>query len=792
MIASLSFSGEAWLWPAVAFLIASTAVLVWSYRWSQSGGVRWFCLALKVLGIAALLVCLLEPLWFGERARPGANLIAVVADNSQGMQIKDQGAEKTRGEELQDLLDPSRAEWLATLSDTFELRKFYFDSRLQATNDYSELVYDGSASGIGNALRTVTERFRGRPLAGVVLLTDGNATDLRTPLPDFAGLPPVYPVVIGQRNSVRDIAIQQVTVTQSAFEDAPVTIQADVGAAGFSGETINARLLDQAGAVVKEENLIGGRETDTLAFNFELKPEAGGLSFYRLQVAAGRNPTPGDDQAASEATQANNSRVVVVNRETGPYRVIYISGRPNWEYKFLNRALSEDNEIELVAMIRVAKREPKFEFRGRVGETSNPLYRGFGEQDADQVQQYDQPVIIRLNTRDELELANGFPHLPEDLYEYDAIIVDDLESAFFTPDQQTLIQKFVSDRGGGFMMLGGMESFQEGDYAETPIASVLPVFLDPPPETGQMTPPLIYQLQREGWLQPWARIRANQDQEREERDLMPQFQVINRVRGVKPGASIIASLREPSGELLPGIVVHRYGRGRSAAMLIGDFWRWSQEFNTPQAHEDFDKSWRQMVRWLVSDVPERVELTVDHPSDESANSVNLQVRVKDKRFFAEDNANVTVQIEPVTFGSDEAPTTGNLTLRAEPSLTEAGLYEVPYVSRTTGGYKATAIATNSEGAEIGRSEAGWSVDLAADEFRSLVPNEALLEAIAAKTGGEVVAPENLEKFASGLPGEKAPEMESWSYPLWHTPAMFLFAMGCFLTEWGIRRWRGMP
>ena len=57
---------------------------------------RWACFALKVVGLAALALCLLEPLWLGQRARPGGNLFAVLADNSQGMGIKDQGASRSR------------------------------------------------------------------------------------------------------------------------------------------------------------------------------------------------------------------------------------------------------------------------------------------------------------------------------------------------------------------------------------------------------------------------------------------------------------------------------------------------------------------------------------------------------------------------------------------------------------------------------------------------------------------------------------------------------------------------
>ena len=54
----------------------------------------------------------------------------------------------------------------------------------------------------------------------------------------------------------------------------------------------------------------------------------------------------------------------------------------------------------------VALREPKFDFRGRAGETSNPLYRGFANQSAEDIERYDQPVLVRLNTRDELVQAD--------------------------------------------------------------------------------------------------------------------------------------------------------------------------------------------------------------------------------------------------------------------------------------------------------------------------------------------------------------------------------------------------
>lgn len=797
---SLTFSGWNWLWPAVAFAAVALLVLVWSYRASAGHPLRWACLLLKAIGIAALALCLLEPLWLGQRARPGANLFAIVADNSQGLQIHDRGETTSRGDSLRALVDPAKPGWQAALSDTFELRRYVFDSRLQATNDFHELAFDGRSTALGAALHTLKERFQGRPLAGVLLLTDGNATDLvGGALPDLAGLPPVYPVVVGKRDAVHDIAVQQVHVSQSAFEDAPVTIQADVAAAGYRGQAVTARLVDRTGKTLQEQTSDARADGEAMAFRFQLKPEQPGLSFYQVKVGAqaeiGRDtPAAGSAAPASdEATLANNARVLAVDRGQEPLRILYVSGRPNWEFKFLNRALQEDPQVQLVGLIRVAKREPKFDFRGRVGETSNPLFRGFGQQSPEEVQRYDQPVVIRLNVRDEQELSGGtnrFPRTAEELYGYHAVIVDDLEAEFFSPDQALLLQKFVSERGGGFLMLGGMECFQEGKYARTPIGDMLPVYLDRDESAAEAPGELHLQLAREGWLQAWARLRDNENDERTRLDAMQPFGVINRVRGLKPGASVIATVRDEKGTEQPALAIQRFGRGRTAGLMLGDIWRWGMR--DAASHVDMDKAWRQMIRWLVADVPHRVQATVEPLPADANGAVLVQVRVRDEKFQPVDDAAVVVDVEPVVFAGTAGAAGTPIKLEAEPALSEPGLYQVTYVPRQTGGYKAVAQVKNSAGADLGRAEAGWSTDLAAEEFRSLTPNVALLEDIARKTGGQVVAASELDSLARRLPQLRAPVMETWSYPAWHTPLMFAFALACLLAEWGLRRWKGMP
>ena len=87
-------------------------------------------------------------------------------------------------------------------------------------------------------------------------------------------------------------------------------------------------------------------------------------------------------------------------RGAGPYRVLYVSGRPNWEFKFLRRAIDEDKEVELIGLVRIARRQPKFDFRSARAQSTSPLFDGFDHPDPDTAERQDQPVLIRLGTHD--------------------------------------------------------------------------------------------------------------------------------------------------------------------------------------------------------------------------------------------------------------------------------------------------------------------------------------------------------------------------------------------------------
>lgn len=780
--ASVTFVESPWLWAAGGALLLALILLVWSYRQAPtSGAAARLAFGLKLVGIAALAACLIEPLWSGRHVRPGANLFAVLADNSGGMSIRDTDADRSRGETLRELLRPDDADWLAAISENFQVRQYAFDSRLQRMSDFNDLTFDGTATAMYRALQTLGRRHEGRPLAGVLLLTDGCATDLTESAGELSDLPPVYPVLIGDHvRPPKDLALSNVTVTQTSFEDAPVTIQAQVQATGLAGRTASVDLQDASGEIVERRTWEIDKNEQERTVRFRLRPDRTGVLFYRLRVSQVSDEA---SPAAREATLANNSRTVVVHRGRGPHRVLYVSGRPNWEYKFLRRAMETDEQVELVGLLRVARREPKYDFRGRAGETSNPLYRGFDRQEPEETEQYDQPVMVRLNTRDAVELREGFPKTPEDLFGYRAVILDDIEAEFFSHDQMDLLRRFVAERGGGFLMLGGRESFQGGGFQNTPIGNLLPVYLDP--VDGRSASGGV-QLTREGWLQPWVRLRDTEDAERQRLSEMPGFRVFNRLPTTKPGARVMIATDQAEDEPLPALVVQQFGNGRVGALATGDLWRWGMQ--RPESREDMEKFWRQTLRWLIADVPDQVSLLAKHDTDQPNQAVALQVRVHDEAFEPVDDVSVAVEVHE--------PDGEKLTLRTVPAANESGLYEATYVPRTSGGYLAKAIITGAPEGIPDAPESGWATDLEAVEFQSVRSNPALLENIAQQTGGRMVKMSELSDFGRGLAHSEAPISDVQVRPLWDLPgvlpALFLLALTCLGAEWTLRRWKGLP
>lgn len=753
-----------WLAAGVAVLVL--ALLVWGYaRAPLRGGRRWAAAWCKLTALALLALCLLDPLWTRQQPKKGENEVIVLVDTSASLGVAESAGGETRAAQVQAALADGAddAAWIKALGDDFRLRLLRSGSQTASVPHFRGLTFDGTRSDFCRAVMTL--RAGGSNLAAVIVVSDGNATDAAAWQAQAGGVP-VFTVLVGEKAPPKDLRIEEARVATSPFEDAPVTITARVAGSGKA----TLRVLDeQKKPVVTEKVTLSSGVPQTVRLRVPVaKP---GVSFYQLE---------GKAEEVQEAVLANNTRLLAADRGAGPYRVLYVTGRPNWEYKFLRRAIAGDDDIQMPALVRIAKREPKFQWRGHAGESVNPLFRGFGAKEGEEAQRYDQPVILRLGTRDAKELSEGFPKAAEDLFaEFRAIILDDIEAAFFTQEQMHLIERFVSERGGALLMLGGQECYQSGGYANTPVGRMLPVYLDraasaPPVQDAR------FNLTREGWLEPWMRLRAERAEDEKRLGTMASFYSVNPVSSIKPGASILATVSDAQAAY-PALVVQRFGEGRVGSVLIGDLWRWG--LHDDESHKDMDRLWRQLMRWLVVDVADAISFAAENDAADREH-VRLAVRVRDRAFKANSDALVKIEVTQ--------PDGTKSQLYAEPSLKEAGLFEAEFFAAKPGNYRATASVEDAEKRKpLGTKAVGWTHDPLAAEFDRLEPNRELMQRIATETGGKMIALNEIAKLPEMLRRIRVPVEITLATPLWHTPWIFLAIVVLLIAEWLLRRKGGM-
>ena len=782
VLASLTWQQDlqAWVFAAIGIFLF---VLFWAYQGKPGSGlVKATCTTFKLLAVALLLACILEPRWMRESILPRANTIAIILDNSDSLNIQDAPEGETRLEATHKVLSNAESTegWIPALEKDFQIQRFLLGDQLQPIQSFKQgLPAPSQTTPLQTALEHLQSRFSRQPLATVILLSDGQSTQALDES-TVKGLPPVHTIPASTAASPPDLAIQDVRITQSQFEDAPVTIEANLKTQGFQGRTLTVQLLDPEGKTVESETRGLPQKTTPQTLRFQFNPKTTGIAFYQLRVA--EEVTEGETPL-QEATGANNQLSLAIHQPSQPFRVLYLAGRPNWEYKFLRRALHEEDKLHLVGLIRVAKKEARFEFRGREGESSNPLFRGFKDQNDGEEEQYDEPVLIRLNTRDKEELLNGFPDTAEELYPYHAVILDDIESSFFTRAQHSLLDKYVSERGGGLLVLGGQETYQEGGYQKTPIGDILPLYLGTPGKGSRLPGEAEghWNLTREGWLTPWARLRSTESEERTVQAEIPPFLVHNPTNGLKPGATLLATIDGPSnpgGAPLPALVEQRLGKGRVISSPVGDLWRWAMK--APGIQPEHQKFWRQTLRHLLADVPEPTTLQI-HPSEDPADpAVQIELIARSEEFIPQENAKPQLQIT--------TPDGKESLLPLEASDTQSATWHARHLPLQTGAYHVKATLLGEDGITLlSTTKSGWASHHPAQEHKDHTPNQALLQKVATLTGGQFLQLQDLPALAKELPKQQAPVMHEWSKPLWHNPWIVALIIALLAAEWGLRK-----
>ena len=382
-----------------------------------------------------------------------------------------------------------------------------------------------------------------------------------------------------------------------------------------------------------------------------------------------------------------------------------------------------------------------------------------------------------------MTLTQGFPATREALYAYDALVVANLEGDFFTRAQLTQAAEFVSERGGGLLVLGG-RSFAQGGLVGTPLEAALPVELTA--RSGGLSRALLEQTPRAGNVitltaagetHPVMRIGPPSDV-RQLWEALPPLPASAPLGGTKPGATLLAATAAPGGAVHPVVAVQRYGRGRSMVFAGEASWRWRMMQGA--ADRTYEIFWRQALRWLAGPSPEPV--TIDVPdAAEAGDGVAATIDTRDAAFAPVGDAVVTATL--TLPGGDARP----LTVRRDAA---AGRYVAPFQPEVAGLYRLRADARRGTQV-LGTADRWFYVGGSDREMADPRLNEAFLRRLARASGGQYVrahdAASVVPQLASLAPQGAEPERRE----LWNQPWAFALVIALMSAEWILRRRWGL-
>jgi len=696
--------------------------------------------AFRAAACLILAGCLLRPVLLLSSAVPQRNVLGVLLDDSRSMRLADLDG-MSRLDAVRRVFGDSAESLTRQLGDRFVLRFFRFAADAGPLGNASGLVGAGTRTNLAAALDAARQELSGVPLAGMVLVTDGadnSAADLTAPLLALKGRKvPVYTVGVGRERFARDLAIERVSLPASALAGAGVLAEVVIRVRGLGGSPVTVTAEDEGRIVV--ERVITAPETgDVARTRLRLPPMSEGPHRLTFRVRP----------AAGEIVTENNELRSVLRVRPGPERILYLEGEPRPEFAFLRRAVAGDSALSLVAMLRSAKGK-----------------------------------FLRLGVQDSMELVGGFPTRREDLFRYRALVLGSIEASFFTGDQLRMLADFVSRRGGGLIALGGRAALAEGGFAGTPVADVLPVTLDAPTPASTARAPaeLAIHATAAGRLHPALQLGAT-EAAAARWDSLPPLTSVNRLGSLKPGATALLTGRQPGGSDVPVLAVQRFGRGTAAVFGVQDTWLWQMHANIPLEDQTHESLWRQVLRWSLDEVPDRVELSASPSRVAPGEPVMLRARVADEAYLETNDAQVTARVTTPAGRVVEVPLAW--------TLKEDGAYEGRFVAEEMGMYRVDGEARR--GSDTTRAAAAallvddYGADVEQAELRA-----PLLRRIAAETGGRYYPLADAGRLAEDVMFTDSGVTVRESRDLWDMPIVFFVLVGLLGCDWGYRRWRGL-
>ena len=719
----------------ILFIIAAAAGAYYAYRYVARDKYSVGLVVLRAVTFSVLAFIFLRPVLNISTVLPQESYMAVVIDNSESMKIKDDG-QVARSEQLQKQLEATN--FIKRLEDKFKVRTYRFDRDSERIEGMYRMTYSGKRTRLESATDLLYQELGTVPLSGVVLITDGVDNASKQWTESLSRLEarhiPFYTVGVGSENITRDAEIVKVAAPRETLKESTAVVDVSYRSHGFSGRKATLYVREN-GVLLKSEEVVLPADGEIAEKSIDLPVKNEGTRLFSFAL-----------QAQDDRIPENNTLDALVEIKNDHPQILYIEGEPRWEFKFLRRAIQDDPNIRLVTLLR---------------SSQNKFYR----------QGIDKEEM----------LAEGFPKKREELFQYKGLIFGSIESTFFTQDQLKMVVDFVSNRGGGFLMMGGRNSFVGGRYQNSPIADILPIQMSQEDRT-----PIIGRLKLAvtdyGRTHPLMKLSPDANANIKQWSELPPLNDFNKTLEAKVGGIVLARGQpEQKGSSEPILLAYqRYGRGRTMAFTSGSSWRWQMEMD----HEDqtYELFWKQILRWLVNTSPDPVMISSDKDTYLPGEAIRLYAEVSNKTFDRMNNAKVIAKV------TNPDGVTESLAL--DWNGAQEGVYQTELNASEPGIYRVEIDA--AQGSEnLGTNRTAFQVQDRPVEYYNARLDTRFLQSVASATGGRYYP---LSKIGD-VPDDAVYVAGETSFveqkELWDVPFLFMLLCVALAGEWFWRKRKGL-
>lgn len=761
-------------------ILIGVAAAVGTYYWRQltkfAPPARLALTTMRVVVVTLALALLMDPSITAQHVKPGEQIVALLFDDSLSMRIGG-GSGESRGERLISRYESAQADFEDELRRKHQVVKYRVGADLEPLSDVASLSFDKTQTNLVDGVGQVLSDLEGTTVSAVVLFSDGvqQADQVQHAVDTVSPTVPIYTVGVDTTADWSDIELSHLSVKRTEFDKSPVVVTAGVHSLGLKGYDASVVIRLGERVIQRIPISIDDDEQDHQV-RTEFVPDRKEWIDYTAEVIL--------EETGKELDriEENNTRTFVVDNRDKEYRILYVAGRPNWEYKFISRALKEEPQFDFDSLIYISTAEPKFEFKGRDSTLSNPLFEGI---DADEDQaRYDEAVFLRFGL-DEESLVSGFPDTADELFTYDLLILGDIERELFSTRQLELIRDFVDVRGGSLLVQGGANGFTEGGYAGTAIENLLPVVMYTKSDQENVTrgdAEFRVEPTVDGVLAGVWSLDLDENANALAWEEMPPLFGMNYFPVTRAGATVMAEGRTAdSAEAHPLFAMQRYGEGLTGILATGETWQWQMRMESED--DRHERIWRQIVRYLSYQTLSKTRLRDKRDEYTQFTPHPVEFVVRNEEFQKQEGLQATLLVSTPSGESKSIP--------IDESLEEVGLYYGQYVPEESGLHTLTLLAMDDQDRVVGRLEDTLLVEADRNEFQMAQYAPRFLDALSQGSGGTRYDLDDLASLAKAIPLPLHQDTDNVVLHLWHIPLFYLIFILCLPLEWFIRRRRGL-